>query len=111
MNIACSPPVYTYSWTPIADVSDPAIQNPMTCPAANTTYSATITNTLTGCSATDDVSVFVGLCECQFSIFDYIINQCEAGGTFSISGDFEYFLNPGTGSIIVEATNASGTYN
>ena len=111
VNIACSPPVYTYSWTPIADVSDPAIQNPTTCPAANTTYAATITNTLTGCSATDDVSVFVGLCECQFSIFDYIINQCEAGGTFSISGDFEYFLNPGTGSIIVEATNASGTYN
>jgi gliding motility-associated-like protein len=111
VNIACSPPVYTYSWTPIADVSDPTIQGPTTCPAANTTYNATITNTLTGCSATDDVSVFVGSCSCQFSIFNYIINQCQVGGTYSISGDFEYFLNPGTGSIMVEATNASGTYN
>lgn len=110
VNIACSPPVYSYSWTPIADVSDPTIQQPTTCPASNITYVATITNTLTGCSATDDVSVTVGSCICQFSIFNYIINQCEAGGTFSISGDFEYYLNPGTGSIIVEATNASGTY-
>lgn len=110
VNIACSPPVYTYSWTPVAEVNDATIQNPTTCPAANTTYNATITNVLTGCSATDDVSIFVGLCECQFSVFNYIINQCEAGGTFSVSGDFEYYLSPATGSIVVEATNASGTY-
>ncbi|MDG1332782.1 MAG: gliding motility-associated C-terminal domain-containing protein [Crocinitomicaceae bacterium] len=110
VNIACSPPVYTYSWTPAPLVSDPAIQNPTTCPAADNTYTATITNALTGCSATDDVSVFVGACVCQFNSFTYTINQCEAGGTYSITGDFEYFLNPGTGTLIIEATNASGTY-
>lgn len=110
VNIACSPPVYTYSWSPAADVSDPTIQNPSTCPAADITYTATITNTATGCSATDDVSVFVGACACQFNSFTYVINQCQVGGTYSISGDFVYFLSPGTGSLIVEATNASGTY-
>jgi gliding motility-associated-like protein len=110
VNIACAPPAYTYSWTPAAEVSDPTIQNPSTCPTADNIYTATITNTLTGCSASDDVQVFVGPCVCTFNSFSYTINQCEAGGTYSISGDFEYFLNPGTGTLIVEATNASGTY-
>jgi gliding motility-associated-like protein len=110
VNVACASPNITYSWTPAADLSDPNIINPTACPMADVTYTATVSNSLTGCSASDDIDIFVGPCACFFNIFTYNINQCEAGGTFSISGDFDYFMNPGTGTIIVEATNASGTY-
>lgn len=110
VNVACSSPNVNYTWTPSTGLSDPAIKNPTACPMADITYSATITNTLTGCTASDDINITVGVCACTFNSFTYNINQCQGGGTYSISGDFEYFLNPGTGSLVVEATNASGTY-
>lgn len=110
VNVACSSPNISYSWTPSTGLSDPAIQNPTACPVADVTYTAVVTNSITGCTATDDISINVGVCACMFNSFTYTINQCQTGGTYSISGDFDYFLNPGTGSLIVEATNASGTY-
>jgi len=110
VNIACTSPNITYSWTPTTGLSDPNIVNPEACPTADITYTATVTNNLTGCTATDDIDITVGPCMCFFNDFTYNINQCEAGGTYSISGEFDYFMNPGTGTIIVEATNASGTY-
>ncbi|MDG1334404.1 MAG: gliding motility-associated C-terminal domain-containing protein [Crocinitomicaceae bacterium] len=110
VNVACQSPNITYSWTPITGLSDPTIPDPTACPVADITYTATVSNSVTGCSATDDIDIFVGVCACMFNSFTYNINQCEAGGTYSISGDFDYFLNPGTGTIVVEATNASGTY-
>lgn len=111
VNVACTSPNVTYSWTPTTALSDPSIPNPTACPVADITYTATITNSLTGCTATDDIDISVGVCACMFNSFTYTINQCQVGGTYSISGDFDYFLNPGTGTLIVEATNASGTYS
>ena len=110
VNVACQSPNITYSWIPSTGLSDPAIPNPTACPVTDITYTATVTNSVTGCFATDDIDIFVGVCACMFNSFTYNINQCQTGGTYSISGDFDYFLNPGSGSIIVEATNASGTY-
>ncbi len=111
VNVACASPNVNYTWTPSTGLSDPTIKNPSACPLSDITYSATISNTVTGCSASDDISITVGVCACTFNSFTYNINQCQGGGTYSISGDFEYFLNPGTGSLVVEATNASGTYS
>ena len=110
VSIACTPPALNYSWTPTTDLDDATIQNPQTCTPTDIVYTATITNPATGCSATDDVAITVAPCACQFNVFTANVNQCEVGGTYSVSGDFEYNYNPTTGTIVVEATNGSGTY-
>ncbi|MEY2651001.1 MAG: hypothetical protein RLZZ321_93, partial [Bacteroidota bacterium] len=50
---------HTYSWSPALGLSDPNISNPSAYPPTTTTYTLTITNTATGCSATDQVVVTV----------------------------------------------------
>ena len=47
----------SYSWTPISGLSNPAISNPISRPASNTTYFVTGTD-FRGCTATDSVKVY-----------------------------------------------------
>lgn len=37
------------------------------------------------------------------------IGACEPDNTFDVTGDFTYSNNPGTGTVVVEVTNGSGT--
>jgi gliding motility-associated-like protein len=53
-------PGLTYSWSPILGLNNPTIAQPMAAPLVNTTYTLTVTNTLTGCTNTDIVVVNVG---------------------------------------------------
>ncbi len=108
VNIACAPPAYDYTWTPAAGLSDPNIQNPEACPVVPTTYTATITDPATGCSASDNVFIDVN-CNCTFTQFTGIASNCINGNEFEITGSYTYVENPGTGTITIEATNASGT--
>ncbi|HNX89026.1 MAG TPA: hypothetical protein PKH58_08095, partial [Paludibacteraceae bacterium] len=48
----------TYSWLPIAGLSNPGITNPLADPASTTTYTLTVTDTY-GCTATDAVLITV----------------------------------------------------
>lgn len=48
-----------YSWLPVIGLSDPAIANPVASPAATTTYTVTITDSGTGCSDTDSLTITV----------------------------------------------------
>lgn len=50
---------YTYSWTPTTGLDDPTISNPTATPSSTTTYYVTVTDTQTGCTATDSVVVTV----------------------------------------------------
>lgn len=109
VNISCSPPLFDYVWSPAAGLDDATLQNPTSCAVIPTNYSVTITDPATGCSATDDVFVDV-TCSCMFTTFTANVSQCETGNTFTVSGDFEYIENPGTGTIEIVVTNASGTY-
>lgn len=47
----------TYSWMPTTSLSNPNISNPMAAPLVTTTY--TVTASLSGCSTTDTVTIFV----------------------------------------------------
>lgn len=110
VNIACIPPTIQYNWTPATGLSDPTIRNPQACITNTTTYTATITNTVTGCSASDDVTINATPCQCSINNFTAIIDPCQPGGTFNVGGTFSYVDNPPNGQLIVEVTNASGTY-
>jgi trimeric autotransporter adhesin len=108
VSFNCIPSTVTYAWTG-EGLSNPAIQTPQGCPLIPTEYVVTVTETISGCSATDTVAVNV-ICGCQFYNFQGTTSNCENGNTFTLSGDFSYYTNPGTGTIEIEATNSSGTY-
>ena len=109
VSFICAPPAYDYSWTPTTGLNNPLVQDPIACPFITTNYVATVTDPVSGCSATDSVLIDVS-CNCTFMTFTGNVSECENGNTFSISGDVIYVENPGTGTLIVEATNSSGTY-
>jgi gliding motility-associated-like protein len=48
---------------------------------------------------------------CFISNFTASVGACETGNVFTVTGDFVFQDNPGTGTIIVEVTNGSGTYS
>lgn len=109
VDISCAPPAFDYVWTPATGLDDAFIQTPEACPLVPTTYSATITDPATGCSATDDVFIDV-TCTCSIGQMTANVSQCENGNSFSVDGEFLYVENPVTGTLIVEVTNGSGTY-
>lgn len=109
VSIACTPPTFDYVWTPSTGLDDPNAQDPNACPVAPTLYTATVTDPATGCSASDTVFIDV-TCTCMFYNFTANVSECTTGNVFTVSGEFSYVENPGTGTIVVEVTNASGTY-
>lgn len=50
---------FTYAWTPVTGLSDPAIANPVASPTSDITYTVTATETNTGCTATSTVTITV----------------------------------------------------
>lgn len=50
---------YSYLWTPVTGLSNPAIANPLANPTVTTTYELTVTDNTTGCSSTSEVTVTV----------------------------------------------------
>ncbi len=110
VSFICAPPPYDYSWTPSYGLSDTLIQNPVACPFVTTNYVASIVDPASGCSATDSVLIDVS-CDCTFTNLTANLSDCENGNSYSISGDISYIENPVTGTLIIEATNSSGTYS
>lgn len=109
VTLPCVVPAVDYLWSPAASLNNATIKNPEACPVAPTNFLATVTNPLTGCSATD--SVFVNVtCECMFPTFTADVTQCENGNSFSVYGDLMYVDSPPSGSLIIEVTNNSGTF-
>jgi PKD repeat protein len=51
-------PGYSYSWSPVAGLDNPAIQTPLAKPVVTTTYTVTVTDN-NGCTATANVTVTV----------------------------------------------------
>ena len=52
---------YAFRWTPTTGLNDPNAPNPIASPVTTTTYTVIVTETATGLSATDDVTVTVPL--------------------------------------------------
>lgn len=106
--IACTPPTITYNWT-TGDTDDPSSPTPLGCPSSTELYTVSVMNSVTGCNATDTSTLFVNECSCFFLDFNGSV-VCQPGGVFDVNGTFEYAYSPTSGTIEVEATNATGTY-
>jgi hypothetical protein len=59
-NVGSDPiPGYTYSWSPTDGLTDPTASKTMAHPDSTTTYVVTVTDTATGCQATDTTIVYM----------------------------------------------------
>ncbi len=67
---------YTYSWSPIAGLDNPFISGPQASHVDSLTYTVTVTDTVTGCSASDQVMVS------SYSGYNTVITICTGGATF-----------------------------
>lgn len=109
VSFVCSPPPFDIVWTPSISLDNDTIQTPMACPLDTTMYTVSITDPATGCGAVATTTINVS-CSCMFAGLSATVSTCEYGNSFSVSGDFVYIENPITGTIVVEVTNATGTY-
>jgi hypothetical protein len=59
VNVTSESCAMSYQWSPSVGLSDPSILNPTAAPTVTTTYTITVTDLITGQTASDDVTVFV----------------------------------------------------
>lgn len=112
ISMTCAPPTFTYDWQPAAQMNDNTLENPSACMADTAqNFIGTLTSTLTGCSASDTVRVYITNCGCEIMDFTAEIDTCIGDGTFNVSGTTLFLDNPGTGDLIFQATNGSGIYS
>ena len=74
----------TYAWTPSVGLSSTTVANPTANPTTTTTYTLVVTNTASGCTATDNVLVTV----------DLTVPVANAGADFT--KNCTQFVNGGT---------------
>ena len=79
-------PVYNYAWTPAAGLNNANIQNPNACPTATTTYTATLTEANSGCTATDDVTITITPIPVVSNVVATCIGSTGYTVTFDVAG-------------------------
>ncbi len=116
--VSCPTPVHTYDyvWTPDVNLTDDQISNPVASPTSTQTYTITVTDQATGCTATDDVTVTVN----TLTVNDAFTNETCLGdndGTITLSATggtapYTYDIGVGPTNTTGNFTNLTpGTYN
>ena len=104
-----NPQTYTYTWF-TSIVADSTVATTNICPPEGaSTYVAQVVNDITGCVATDSITLVTALCSCFFMDFT-ATTVCQPGQVFDVVGNYQYAYSPTTGSIDISATNGTGTY-
>ena len=86
---------YTYSWAPSGTLDNVAIYNPTASPTTATTYTVTVTDVGSGCTAKgyDTVGIYAlppaisGVSSMCMSPYTTTLSDSYSGGTWSASGD------------------------
>lgn len=99
-----------YSWSPTAGLSNPNISNPAASPALTTLYTLTVLDTISGCSATDDILIIVTGGPTAIASADTTI--CYGSTvTLNASGGVTYLWSTNaTSSSIIATPTVSTTY-
>ncbi|SFT70106.1 gliding motility-associated C-terminal domain-containing protein [Lishizhenia tianjinensis] len=111
ISMTCAPPTFTYVWEPAGQMNDNTLANPLACMAdTSQNFIGTLTNTISGCSATDTTRVYIKNCGCEITNFTAAIDTCQGNGTFNVEGGVLFLDNPATGDLVFQASNGSGVY-
>tara|TARA_B100000809_G_scaffold241084_1_gene263972 strand:- start:1512 stop:5150 length:3639 start_codon:yes stop_codon:yes gene_type:complete len=101
LNITSSGnPAYNYSWTPAGSLNNANIQSPNACPTATTTYTGTLTEATSGCTATNTVTVGVStlVAAADVNICNGATTTLSATGVSACGGaGSNYSWSPATG--------------
>jgi len=93
---------FTYSWSPTTGLSNASVSNPTANPLSTITYTVTKTNTSSGCSNTDDVTVTVNTAAPAAPTFCVVQPSLCGPSTGSITilsplgADYQYSIDNGT---------------
>jgi gliding motility-associated-like protein len=96
---------FTYAWTPITGLSNPAIANPIADPAVTTTYTLAVTDSY-GCTASDAAIVNVAPLPTANAGADANIGGCATAANANLSGS-----GTGTGPLTYLWSPAAGLSN
>jgi hypothetical protein len=122
VNVLGGTPPFTYSWTPAAGLSNPAIMNPVATPSATTTYHVQVSDN-SSLTANDSVTITVNTPPaapgpiagsqslCAGTTSDYSIVEVVGGTTYSwsVQGDAVIVSGQNTPNISVQWGNISGS--
>jgi len=89
-----------YSWTPSNGLSNANLAQPTACPLSSTVYTLTVTDSITGCYNTDNVTVTVSAAPIADAGPNQTINSGDIvslnGSATGGSGNYSYFWVPDT---------------
>ena len=95
----------SYIWSPANSLSGAYVANPTAYPTTNTTYTVTVTNSTTGCSATSSAPITVTTCVIPaLTINDVTVNENAGTATLQICSSVSSTL-----PITVTYTTSNGT--
>ena len=110
----------TFSWLPTAGLSDPGIAQPSASPSFTTVYTLTVNNN--GCTATDDVTITVGVIAHTISGKTRYLNKAISGNPVPNPPSYDAAIynidnaevklktNPGGTVLATTMSDANGTY-
>ena len=82
-----------YVWSPVSELNNPNIPNPIATPTITRTYTVTVTDIATGCSATDDITITVNPLPTVFAGNDASV--CSGGSLqLNATGGISYSWAP-----------------
>lgn len=100
-------PEYNYSWTPVGSLNNAAISNPTATPASTTTYSVTVTDVNSLCTASGSVAVNVLTTPVAGTISATLDQFCENGQSVLTLNDY----SPGAALQWQKSTVSGGPYS
>lgn len=65
-------PGFVYSWSPVTDLSNPNISNPIATPSVTTTYVLTVRNSGGGCLTTDTVTIKAAVLDTTVNVTGFL---------------------------------------
>lgn len=84
LSFLSSNSITAYSWSPVTDLSDGTISNPVATPASTTTYAVTVTDQR-GCTSTDNVQVTINALPTVNAMSDAAGNAICTGSSVTLT--------------------------
>lgn len=102
---------FIFNWSPSLLLNSLQGDSVVAClDSINQSFYVTVTDTISGCFSEDSVTVLVNHCGCEYINHSVILDSCQTGGTYSLSGQISFYDFPGSGNLIITAQTNTSNY-